>query len=65
MDLSNILQIIYFHYQSVQDVDFNELQIGDEVVFEIAKKDNGEELAINVRPKKNNSIENLEFKKKL
>ncbi|HOH93740.1 MAG TPA: NYN domain-containing protein [Bacteroidales bacterium] len=52
---------LFFHYQSVQDVDFNELQIGDEVVFEIAKKDNGEELAINVRPKKNNSIENLEF----
>lgn len=52
---------LFFHYQSVQDADFNELQIGDEVVFEIAKKDNGEELAINVRPKKTNSIENLEF----
>ncbi len=52
---------LFFHYQSVQDGDFNELQIGDEVFFEIAKKDNGEELAINVRPKKTNSIENLEF----
>ncbi|HPU46465.1 MAG TPA: NYN domain-containing protein [Bacteroidales bacterium] len=52
---------LFFHYQSVQDADFNELQIGDEVFFEIAKKDNGEELAINVRPKKTNSIENLEF----
>ncbi|MDD3629401.1 MAG: NYN domain-containing protein [Bacteroidales bacterium] len=52
---------LFFHYQSVQDADFNELQIGDEVLFEIAKKDNGEELAINVRPKKTNSIENLEF----
>ena len=52
---------LFFHYQSVQDADFNELQIGDEVLFEIAKKDNGEELAINVRPKKNNLIENLEF----
>ncbi|MDI6833557.1 MAG: cold shock domain-containing protein [Bacteroidales bacterium] len=52
---------LFFHYQSVQDADFNELQIGDEVLFEIAKKDNGEELAINVRPKKTNLIENLEF----
>lgn len=52
---------LFFHYQSVQDADFNELQIGDEVFFEIAKKDNGEELAINVRLKKTNSIENLEF----
>ncbi|MGB4094241.1 MAG: cold shock domain-containing protein [Bacteroidales bacterium] len=52
---------LFFHYQSVQDADFNELQIGDEVLFEIAKKDNGEELAINVRLKKTNSIENLEF----
>lgn len=52
---------LFFHYQSVQDADFNELQIGDEVFFEIAKKDNGEELAINVRPKKTNSIEKLEF----
>ena len=40
---------LFFHYQSVQDTDFNELQIGDEVTFEIAKKDNGEELAINVK----------------
>lgn len=52
---------LFFHYQSVQDTDFNELQIGDEVTFEIAKKDNGEELAINVKRKKNNLIENLEF----
>ncbi|MDD2593595.1 MAG: NYN domain-containing protein, partial [Bacteroidales bacterium] len=35
---------LFFHYQSVQNTDFNKLQVGDKVTFEITKKENGEEL---------------------
>lgn len=39
---------LFFHYQNLNGVDFNELQIGDRVQFEITKNDDGQDVAINV-----------------
>jgi len=40
---------LFFHYSSVLDIDFNELQEGDKIEFTLSKKDDGEEIATNVR----------------
>lgn len=39
---------LFFHYQNLSGMDFNELQIGDIVQFEITKNDDGQDVAINV-----------------
>jgi len=40
---------LFFHYTSIVDGDFNELQIGDEVEFTIGLNDDGQQVAQNVR----------------
>jgi cold shock CspA family protein/uncharacterized LabA/DUF88 family protein len=40
---------LFFHYSSVIDTDFNDLQVGDEVEFEFAKNEEGNDIATNVR----------------
>jgi len=39
---------LFFHYQNLNGVDFNELEIGDKVQFEVTQNDDGEDVAINV-----------------
>jgi cold shock CspA family protein len=39
---------LYFHWTNVEG-DFNELQEGDPVEFNIAKNERGQEVAVNVR----------------
>lgn len=39
---------LFFHYQNLSGVDFNELHSGDKVQFEITKNEDGEDVAINV-----------------
>lgn len=40
---------LFFHYSSVLDTDFNDLKDGDRVEFTLAKKEDGQEIATNVR----------------
>jgi uncharacterized LabA/DUF88 family protein/cold shock CspA family protein len=40
---------LFFHYTSIVDGDFNELQIGDEIEFTIGLNDDGQQVAQNVR----------------
>lgn len=40
---------LFFHYSSVIDTDFNDLQEGDKVEFTLSKKEDGQEIAMNVR----------------
>lgn len=40
---------LFFHYTSLIDVDFNELQIDDEVSFHIGKNAEGKDIAVDVR----------------
>ena len=39
---------LFFHYQSLLRVDFNDLAVGDEVLFTISKNEKGEDVAIDV-----------------
>jgi cold shock CspA family protein/uncharacterized LabA/DUF88 family protein len=39
---------LFFHHQNLNGVDFNELHTGAKVQFEIAKNDDGDDVAINV-----------------
>jgi cold shock CspA family protein/uncharacterized LabA/DUF88 family protein len=39
---------LFFHYQNLSGVDFNELHAGDKVQFEITQNEDGEDVAINV-----------------
>lgn len=39
---------LFFHYQNLSGVDFNDLRSGDKVQFEIAQNEDGEDVAINV-----------------
>lgn len=39
---------LFFHYQNLNGVDFNDLQTGDKVQFEVTQNDDGEDVAINV-----------------
>lgn len=41
---------LFFHYNSVQNIDFNELQPGQEVQFRLDKNDEGEDVAVDVSP---------------
>ncbi len=41
---------LFFHYQNLNGVDFNDLEMGDKVQFEITQNDDGEDVAINVEP---------------
>lgn len=43
---------LFFHFQSVAGVDFNDLIPGDRVTFQLDKNDKGEDIAINVHPAK-------------
>ena len=40
---------LFFHYSSVLDTDFNDLKDGDKVEFTLTKKEDGQEIATNVR----------------
>lgn len=40
---------LFFHYTSVIDTDFNDLQVGDKVQFTLDKNDKGDDIAINVK----------------
>ncbi|MBX2909553.1 MAG: NYN domain-containing protein [Chitinophagales bacterium] len=40
---------LFFHYSNVIDTDFNDLQVGDKVDFELTKNEKGDDIAINVR----------------
>lgn len=40
---------LFFHYTSLIDVDFNELQIDDQVEFKIGKNAEGKDIAVDVR----------------
>jgi uncharacterized LabA/DUF88 family protein/cold shock CspA family protein len=40
---------LFFHYQSLVDVDFNDLKIDDKVAFLIAKNDKGDDVASEVK----------------
>jgi cold shock CspA family protein len=40
---------LFFHYQSVIEIDFNELEPGDKVQFKIVKNDRGENVATEVK----------------
>ncbi len=39
---------LFFHYQNLNGIDFNELTSGDKVQFEITQNEDGEDVAINV-----------------
>ena len=39
---------LFFHYQNLNGVDFNDLSSGDKVQFEITQNEDGEDVAINV-----------------
>ncbi|GGH48346.1 cold-shock protein [Mangrovimonas yunxiaonensis] len=41
---------LFFHYQSVNGIDFNDLNVGDKVVYEIDQNEKGEDIAINIEP---------------
>lgn len=41
---------LFFHYQSVNGIDFNDLKIGDEVYYEIDQNEKGEDIATNIEP---------------
>jgi len=41
---------IFFHFQSLLDIDFNELMPGDKVKFKTGPNEKGEDIAIDVRP---------------
>lgn len=41
---------LFFHYQNLNGIDFNDLETGDRVQFEITQNDDGEDVAINVEP---------------
>ncbi len=41
---------IFFHYQSVIGVDFNDLKVNDKVTFEIDKNEKNEDIAVRVKP---------------
>jgi uncharacterized LabA/DUF88 family protein/cold shock CspA family protein len=40
---------LFFHYQNLVGVDFNDLAVDDEVLFTISKNDKGEDVAIDVK----------------
>ena len=40
---------LFFHFTSVIDNDFNDLKIGDKVQFTLAKNEDGEDIAKNVK----------------
>lgn len=40
---------LFFHYTTVQDLDFNDLLVGDRVEYTLAKNDEGQLIAMNVR----------------
>jgi cold shock CspA family protein/uncharacterized LabA/DUF88 family protein len=40
---------LFFHFSSMVNTDFNDLQVGDKVEFSISKKDDGQEIATNIR----------------
>jgi cold shock CspA family protein len=40
---------LFFHYSSVLETDFNDLQIGDKVSFMVSRNDEGQEIAKNVK----------------
>lgn len=40
---------LFFHYTSLIDTDFNELQIDDEVEFTVSQNSEGKDIATNVR----------------
>lgn len=40
---------LFFHYTSVIDTDFNDLQVGDKVQFTLDKNDKGDDIAKNVK----------------
>jgi len=39
---------LFFHYQNLNGIDFNDLTSGDKVQFEITKNEDGDDVAINV-----------------
>jgi len=40
---------VFFHFSNLMDSDFQELQIGDQVLFDLEKSDEGQDIAKNVR----------------
>lgn len=40
---------LFFHYSNVVETDFNDLQVGDKVEFNLDKNDKGEDIALNVK----------------
>lgn len=40
---------LFFHYSSVENADFNDLQVGDRVEFNVAQNNEGQDVAVNVR----------------
>jgi len=42
---------LFFHYQSVNGIDFNDLKEGDIVKYKTVKNDKGEDIAIDIEPK--------------
>ena len=45
---------LFFHYQSVNGIDFNDLNEGDIVTYKIVKKDQGGDMAVDVEMKEKN-----------
>jgi len=41
---------LFFHYQSVNGIDFNDLSVGDKVSYNIEKNEKGEDVAVDVEP---------------
>ncbi|KYG73319.1 NYN domain-containing protein [Roseivirga spongicola] len=41
---------LFFHYQSVNGIDFNDLSVGDKVTYNIQKNDKGDDVAVDVEP---------------
>jgi len=40
---------LFFHFSSITNGDFNDIQVGDEVEFELGKNDKGDDVATNVK----------------
>jgi cold shock CspA family protein len=39
---------LFFHYQNLENVDFNDLKVGDKVSFTIERNERGEDIAANI-----------------
>jgi cold shock CspA family protein len=40
---------VFFHFSNLMDSDFQDLQIGDQVLFDLEKSEEGQDIAKNVR----------------